>query len=231
MWLDMDLRVAGSEPDLLRRLGAATNETEEFGVDFLWVGHNGTLWGAQRKTISDLIASLHDGRLQMELQQAQRLDFGFFIIEGRPKWTTEGKLAGGYGPEFTLKMFNGLMMTIQLKTKFVVFETGSITETAELVQWMEAYSEKEEHLSLFRRPKMQSMWGTADAEDYQSYLLQSIPGVGLKTAMAIIKELGFPLQLRVTKRDLLTVPGVGETTADAIIKATTPTKKKKRRRK
>lgn len=224
------LKVAGSEPDMLRALGISTNEPEEYGVDYLWRGYDEAMWGVQRKTISDFIASLHDGRLMMELQQGQRLDHPFLVIEGSPAWSTDGELIGNFGPTFTRQQYMGTLLTISVKTKFIVYEVESITAFAQLIKWMERWSEKEEHLSLFRRPKEHSPWGTADAKDFQAFLLQSIPGVGLKTAQAIVQHIGFPIQLSVSREQLLTVPGIGEKTADAIIRATTPDRTKGRRK-
>ena len=114
------LQVAGSEPSILRDLaGSVTNEPEQFGVDFMWrTDHDNALWGVQRKEISDLIASIPDGRLGMELQQGQRLDYPVLLIEGRPQWTSDGRLVKTFGQDFTRQQYQSLLMSIIFKMRW-----------------------------------------------------------------------------------------------------------------
>lgn len=233
------LIVSGAEPERLRYLGTSvSNEPEEYGADFLWTGYGDKLWGLQRKTISDFISSLHDGRLGMELQQMQQLDMRMMLLEGQPKWTVDNKLVASFGPEFTKDQFHSLKLSITMMFGVSVFDSQSITDTMELVRSFVEWSRKEEHVALMRRPKEKSQWGSASSQDYRCWLLQSVPGVGPKLARVIDEALGgqSPYSLRVTREDLLAIEGVGPKTADAIIAAVVPptksaTRRKKRRSK
>jgi ERCC4-type nuclease len=226
------LVVSSTEPAKLRKLGEYVTTTPEvYGVDFMWAVVDQT-WGIQRKEIADLVSSLTDGRLGMEIQQLQRLAHPILIIEGDPQWTTDGVLMAQYGAEFTQKRFTSLKATMQMVYGAHVFTTKDIRSTATTIEHLVEWSRKEGHDSLVRRPKLKSEWGTADASDFRCWMLQSVPGVGPKVAQAVDTALaGSPYAMRVTEKELLAIPGVGPKATAAIMRAVTPTKKKRRIRK
>ena len=226
------LAVSSTEPESLRKLGQFVNTNpEEYGADFLWEVDT-VAWGIQRKEMSDLISSLTDGRLGMEMLQLQRITHRSIIIEGNPKWTTDGVLMAQYGAEFTQKGFTSLKATMQMVYGAHVFTTKDIRSTATTIEHLVEWSRKEGHDSLVRRPKLKSEWGTADASDFRCWMLQSVPGVGPKVAQAVDTALaGSPYAMRVTEKELLAIPGVGPKATAAIMRAVTPTKKKRRIRK
>src|SRR5437867_4263135 len=110
--------ISGAEPEFLRKLGVAHNLPERLGVDFLWSIPNasgGGLVGVQRKVYSDLLQSLGD-RLTRETAQKRSLKAAFLLIEGDPKWTTNGALLSTYGDSrWTLVHHWGLMASLQLQ--------------------------------------------------------------------------------------------------------------------
>ncbi len=223
------LTVSSTEPARLRALGdVSSTEPEKYGADFLWEAQ-GQTWGVQRKEISDFISSLHDGRLSMELQQMASLDHPLMIIEGQPKWTTEGILYGDWATTFTRTQYNSLKLTIGMQFNVNVHEVPSMTGTVEMIESFVAWSLKTDHDSLLRRPKQKSEWGSASNQDFRIWFLQGVPGVGPKMAKAIDNALGgSPFTLRVEKEDLVAIDGVGEKTADAIIRTVTTRKKRRR---
>ena len=228
------LVVSSTEPEMLKGIAdVVSTEPEKFGVDFMWHGSEGKLWGVQRKTVNDLLQSLFDGRIQMELQQMSAVDYPFLIIEGTIRPTTDGMILKDYGPDMSVEQWRSLTLSIDLLFNVRVYPVATVTDTINTIKSFVAWSMKEEHSSLLRRPAMKSTWGTADSRDYLVWLLQSVPGVGYKTAETVITALGTsPYRMRVTRDDLLEIEGVGPKTADAIIAAVqAPTPKRKRRRK
>ena len=129
------LIVSSTEPSRLKEMAETiSTEPETFGADFMWEGWDEQLWGVQRKEINDLMGSLVDGRLGMELQQMQRLDHAILIIEGAPMWTTDGVLMTKYGPDFTRKQYGSLRLTIQMNHGVAVHETSSMTDTIQMIE-------------------------------------------------------------------------------------------------
>ena len=74
------MMVSPAEPPELKKLGAVSALPERHGVDFAWIAHD-QLHGAQRKTITDLIASATVGdRLTREMGQMQGLSTRVLIV-------------------------------------------------------------------------------------------------------------------------------------------------------
>lgn len=228
----MTLIVSSTEPEMIKSIAdEVSTEPEDFGVDFLWRGHDDTVWGVQRKTVADLLSSLFDGRIQKELGQMGNVDHPILIIEGTIRQTTDGVLIQDYGPEMTVGQWRSLILSIDTLFGVRVYTVATVTETLDLVKSFVDWSMKEEHTSLLRRPTVKSPWGSASNMDFMVFLLQSIPRVGFKTAQAVVKALnGSPYRMRVTRDDLLDIEGVGPATADAIIAAVEKPKRKRRKR-
>lgn len=213
--------VAGSEPQALKdHLGFyVTNLPEKYGVDILWRARGGYS-GAQRKEISDLIASVGDGRLAKEIQQMQSLDHRFLIVEGVTKSTTDGILWKGFGRPWTMQQFRNLLRGVASQG-VIVEQTASLKGTGDLVPELVRWTMKE-HRSLKGRPGPASVWGKADNRDYQVHLLQGLPGIGIELAERIIDQLGMPLGWAVSKTELLSVPGLGKKKVDTVWAALKP---------
>lgn len=208
--------IAGSEPAELRALGTSTNLPEKYGVDVMWRVKGGYV-GAQRKELSDLLASDADGRLAKETQQMQDLAQAFLIVEGRPKWTNDGFMWMQFGRSWTRKRYQSMLRSVAVKG-IVIEETQDLQDTIkrvyELVEWS-----RKPHTSLSRRPGPTSSWGKADNRDYQLHLIQGLPGIGYELAERILDQLGMPFGWCVTREDLLSVPGIGKRKADTIYRA------------
>ena len=213
--------IAGSEPQALKdALGfLVTNLPEKYGVDILWRA-KGEYCGAQRKEISDLLASVGDGRLAKEIQQMQNLDFKFLIVEGEPKWTVDGRMLRTYGRPWTGQQYRNLLRGVAAQGVIVEYTAnvkGTASRIPELVRWS-----TKEHRSLTKRPGPTSVWGKADNRDYQLHLLQGLPGVGSELAERILDQLGMPLGWSVSQGELLGVPGLGKKKVEAMWAALKP---------
>lgn len=220
---DIEICVAPTErhPAMVRIAHKISNLPEQYGCDAIWRS-NGQWWGIQRKEVKDFIASVTDGRLAKELGQMKgHVTIPLVVIEGKLQWTSDGTLlnGSGYGRPITKTGYHGMLFSIVHEGANVFF-TGSTDETAELIQHLAAWSQKETHTSLKTRPgpDQQSVWGKATNEDWARHFLQGFPGIGAGMAQAIIDHFGgIPLQWTVSIPELLKVPGIGKARAKALI--------------
>lgn len=218
--------VSQTEPVLLRCLGKPSKRPESFGCDVLaQAGKH--LIGFQRKTVPDLIASLHDGRMGVERSQWKRLQaLGgtvILIIEGRMAWTVDGILAEIHGRPFTRRQFRRFVYSVS-RRGVAVEHTVDIKDTASLIEDLIGYhTEKRTGSSLPSRPGPIGQWGKPSSREWAAHLLQSFPDVGPTVAEAILDHFGsVPMQWTCTRDELLAVPGVGPKRADALWKGLQP---------
>lgn len=211
--------VSSTEPPSLLTLGTVSTFPEQHGVDFYFVANKCKV-GIQRKELSDLIASLEDGRLAKEIMQMGNLDYKILIVEGQPRFTGGGVLMGrDYGSTWTHAQLMGALWSVQLKGLWVQWTTH-INNTREAIELLELWFKKERHDSLERRPGPTSIWGSKPTdEEYGSYVLQSLPGVGPELSKRIYRRYGLPLEWTITIEDLADIPGIGKAKADKMIRA------------
>jgi DNA excision repair protein ERCC-4 len=218
--------IAPTEPAELKRLGVTSTMPERFGCDLLWRAR-GAWWGVQRKELGDFLASVADGRLGKELGQMAdvRASGGttVLVIEGTPRFTTEGAMIAEYGigKRFTLASWRKALLSV-METGCGVMPARDTRELADVVKTMHEWS-GEAHALAVTRPKAAvptSSWGEKGNDHWGSWFLQGIPGVGADRADAILKHFGrVPLKLDVTDEELKAVPGLGPKTITAMRKA------------
>lgn len=197
---------------------------ENHGVDFLWRAR-GSWFGAQRKELNDLLASMVDGRLSKELgQMAGGVERGWVIIERFPTWTIDGVLFDKRwsGREVTFSAWTNLLSSIQAAGA-AVLQTADARQTVSAVLSLVAWSSKASHKTATTRPGAVGQWGTPTSREFGCHLLQSFPGVGPDVAGAIFDHFGqVPLQWTVDERALIEVPGVGKGRAQKMLRALGP---------
>lgn len=198
--------VSPAEHDpLLRELGPYDSSVETYGVDFLFPTRMG-LVGVQRKTPSDLVASLRDSRWQRELVQMTdgRLDYAMLLIEGSFRWDSNGSrnLRSYRLKDYKFAEYVGFCMSVQ-NHGILMMHTEDVRGTAQALKGIEQWFNKPgEHDSLLRKPK-----GKVAAE---LHILQHFDGISLTRAKAIYHHFGFvPLLWRVTREQMAEVPGLG----------------------
>lgn len=210
--------VSPAEPASLKVVGKVSSLPEKWGADFLFAA-NGQWVGVQRKTISDLIASLGDGRLRIEVAQLQRCHHRILIVEGKPQWTGDGELLGkNYGQPWTRRQFRGLLWSIMSKGVWIE-RTDDTSDTIQTLAWIEAWFLKGKHRTLDRRPGPVSPWGKVSNREYALHLLMGINGMGPELAERILDRFGVPFGWRITESDLLDVDGIGKKKARMIYSA------------
>jgi ERCC4-type nuclease len=211
--------VSSTEPRIVKTLGKSSQVPERFGADIL-MAIPGGMAAVQRKEISDLIASVHDGRLAKELAQMRSLQFAVLIVEGRLKWSSEGVLLGrDFGATWTRTAHRNLLMSVQMQG-VKVESTDDANDTVAAVLNLHDYLSKPKHNSLLRRPGPTSVWGKVSSAEWQAHLLQGFEGVGCELAERIVKKFGrVPLSWDVDEETLMSVDGVGPKRAKKLIEA------------
>lgn len=204
--------VSPTEPKVLKQLGRVSSRPEKYGVDYLLTSPLGLI-GIQRKELSDLVASLKDGRLSLEIGQMRSLDVGIVLIEGRAQWTNDGYLLLAGRSSISRAQLLGLSWSMQLEGFWMGWST-TLNDTYEYLSMLSRWSQKKEHHGIGGRPKAKGVWGKAENRDWGIHLLQSFPGIGKGTASEIYDYFGgVPMRWDCEMEELETVPGVGKVRA------------------
>ena len=160
----------------------------------------------ERKSIHDLVSSVFDGRL---FDQCSRLKEHFqspiILMEGNVdeiNEITENPL-----------IFYGAVSSIAIDFKIPVIATPSADHTAKLLVSM--CSRKEST----KGPFLKKIRKSNDIQKQQLAALSSLPGVGEKLAIRMLKKFGTPLKVfNANLVDLAKVEGLGEARAKKIKK-------------
>lgn len=219
--------IAGTENELVKYAPehVRSNLPELHGCDVLIFNTEpSSIIGFQRKEVNDFISSLSDGRLVKEIGQIKSsslLSYSVLILEGNFIWTTEGKLATGYSPQFTKTSLRSIITGIQIQG--ILFHSSTdIRDTVNLIHNVSTYLSKSDHSSLSRRPKtdLKNSWGRVTNEAFAIHLLQSWPGIGPNTAKAIFNHFGkVPLLWETSMEELQSISGIGKDTARKLIES------------
>lgn len=197
--------VAPSEPPLLRALGLYSPQCEAMGVDILILGKLG-LVGVQRKTCSDLVASLRDGRIFDLVTKGEGLTATILLLEGDWEFDRAGNSRTCRG--FTEAQLTGLKLSLQRKHGILIVESRSLEGTAALLGQMESWFASEDKVSsLLAVPKAES-WGAGKKATALRVWMQ-VPGISLGGAIALHDAVGLPLALTCTDAELRAVPKIG----------------------
>lgn len=205
----MTYLVAPSERPPISSMGTSSLLPERMGADILWHSPHG-LAGVQRKRHDDLIASVRDTRLGMELVQMQLLHTAMVVIEGQPSWTADGQLLTQH-TQWSLKQQRGVEWSIQSQGVMVCW-TRNPAETVSAVEHLYERTQQADHVSsLLARGKAQKNgWGKLSDEATAVHVLSGFPGISTELATRLFKAFGrAPIGLTVTADELLAVPGIG----------------------
>lgn len=215
----MSILVSPTEPARITLLGTRSSIPERVGCDLLWGSPLGPV-GVQRKEVSDLIASMHDGRLAKELGQMEgRLGIGMLVVEGPMQFTTDDYLIGSW-TRITRSQIRRLMWSVERRGVWTERSAG-MDDTCLLVGDLYGWTTKEKHDSLVGRPSPNGdAWGRRDSKTWQVHLLTGFDGIGSTTAEAMVETFGgMPLRWTVTEKELQQVPGIGKVRARKLVEA------------
>lgn len=211
--------VSSTDTPLARLLEASTSTLpEKYGADVLASTPKGLI-GWQRKTVTDLIASISDGRLAEGLPKLKSIPFSVLILEGELTFTAEGSLILPYGSRWTKLNLRNLLRSLWFEHGIYIERTTSLEDTADAVRELGEWMNKEVHRSLLVRPKMKNEWGVRDKSVLGRHFLQGLPGIGPDRADAILTAFGrIPMTWSCTGEELTAVPGIGKLTSQRLWK-------------
>jgi len=192
MWLDT------RESELISLLPNATVKALPIADIWVGVGEDGVVKEGgiviERKSIRDFEASILDGRYR---EQRGRILSYCQEHKTQPLYILEGDLSSGTGrleKKALMKFLNRLVFHYQLP----VLQTGSVRETAELVQhlmdqWTEDPTSLQRTTELIKVSDgihVQKKANAADPKQFAIACLAQCPGVSVKMAEALITALG-----------------------------------------
>lgn len=207
--------VAPTEPAKLRAVADVVSQhPERFGVDVLINGRHHIV-GIQRKTVSDLLASLDDGRLaeQSILMQGLGPNEVVVMIEGSVRFVDDNLVVNSWGGTISRRQFKRICSTLR-SAGIHLERSESLEDTVAWVEVLSEWCDVEAHTTL--QPVSRSVkgdWGERKREHYQTQVLMGLPGVGKGLAQRILDTVGMPLRL---VGDLRSVRGMGDKKVKAI---------------
>lgn len=160
--------------------------------------------GVERKTASDFVASIMDGRLfgQLELLKTE-YETGVVLIEGDLR-----SVRSAIEPV----ALDGALSYLTLLSGIQVLQAADAAHTAALLHRMALHTTHGLGYELALRsgkPKNNASW--------QQYFLEGLPGVGPAMAKTLLSHFGSPLAVvTASSDDLRKVKGVGQRTIDKI---------------
>ncbi|MEM1535753.1 MAG: ERCC4 domain-containing protein [Candidatus Pacearchaeota archaeon] len=134
----------------------------------------------ERKTVNDFISSMLSKRLLRQLQELKQYPKQLLIIEGiEEQELYNEEAARGLHPN----AIRGMLLSILLKFQVPIIFTKDYKDTARFLLVLEKKLNKpEQEVSLKVKKKTNSL------QEQQQLVLESFPGIGPKTAKALLKK-------------------------------------------
>lgn len=229
--------ISPTEPPLLRSIGETSLATEAKGCDVLIVLPKLRI-GVQRKTWSDLMISLDDGRLANSIPKMD-MAIRMVVIEGKLVYDTDGHVVvrtrrtrgnpnGFLRLRHTRESLAGVALSLRYVHGLDIFYTETTFDTAALLVHLGSYFSKDSHNGIvgkriYLRGARDDPWGVVSTEERKSTQrlnFMMAMGIGQKTAERLLARYNgsVPLKWALTKEELMEVPGIGEATAERLLK-------------
>lgn len=159
----------------------------------------------ERKSSSDFVRSLMDGRL---FRQVRRLKHE----AERPVIIVQGRLPGSVGPQVDPAAVRGAVVSVAVMWYLPMLFAGCAAETAELLRTLARQAARHAGKGGCRagsRPRR--------PDQRKSYILQGLPGVGPVTARRLLEHFGSVEKVvGAGREELALVRGIGADRANAI---------------
>ncbi len=190
--------------EMLKGLGAAVNETNLKVGDFVCSGDGVVI---ERKTHSDFISSIIDGRI---FEQARYLkenyDKPVIIIEGRSN------------REMNDNVIKATIASLISKFNISIIPSENIMDTTRTIYWLAKKEQDDGTITLgFKHGKKPK-----DAKKLQEFVLSSVPGISHVLAKRLLEHFGTVEKVvNADEMELAKVKGVGKKLANKIKKLVT----------
>ena len=160
----------------------------------------------ERKSISDLVSSVFDGRLFDQCNRMkENFQFPIIIIEGDID-EIEELIENPF-------VFYGAISSVAIDFKIPIISTPNASHTAKLLVSM--CSRKD----IAKGPFIKKIRKSDDIQRQQLSVLSSLPGVGEKLAIRMLEKFGTPLRVfSASSTELSKISGLGELRAKKIKK-------------
>ena len=160
----------------------------------------------ERKSISDLVSSVFDGRLFDQCNRMkENFQFPIIIIEGDTN-EIEELIENPF-------VFYGAVSSVAIDFKIPIISTPNASHTAKLLVSM--CSRKD----TTKGPFIKKIRKSNDIQRQQLSVLSSLPGVGEKTAIRMLEKFGTPLKVfSASSTELSKISSLGESRAKKIKK-------------
>ncbi|MEB3860101.1 MAG: helix-hairpin-helix domain-containing protein [Desulfurococcales archaeon] len=162
----------------------------------------------ERKTASDFLRSLFDGRLFDQASRAvEAYENLLYVIEGNP-WRIARKMERE-------RQYYSALITLAVDYNAKVIYSGGPRDSAFIIESIaRRVTERREGRS---SPVLKGKPRSASIRDWQVYILQAFPGVGAKTAAKIMEKFQTIERFcRASVAELSRVEGLGEKKAEEI---------------
>ena len=209
-----------NEPHKIKELFKDMSVETPMDFDMLLYTRHGTV-GIERKDVpGDLIASVTDGRLQKELLvMREQTDFQVILFHGRFVFRQGLLVTPGsrVGRSWTERGIRNLKRTLEHVEGLYIEQAETDDELVERVKEIQTYFDELHHLSLKKRPQLESNWYVTTRQEKVRYFYAGLPGISTIRAKALEGKYPNPIDIyAVTVEDLMSIEGIGEKTATNI---------------
>ena len=194
-------------PELLRMTDAVNvTETHLISGDY----KINKQWLIERKTLTDLAASIIDGRLFRQIAGMHEQNAGL-----KPILLLEGSSTSLASSNMRREAILGALITVTLYMNTPILRSLNAKESASLIMYIAKQQERFCHFSSInyhpvpRKPQSKNK--------QQIMILQSLPGVGTQRAKALLQRFGTIEQVMISSaQELMKVDGIGRKSAESI---------------
>lgn len=162
----------------------------------------------ERKTLSDLVSSIKNGRLFSQM-------FGLANSRKKCALLLEGTTVDLAGSGMRREAIQGALIYITLKLEIPILRAKDPEESAKMIRYIaQQLNQDDQQKTVVKRYQPIRL---KTKQKKQLYLLQGLPGVGNEKARALLAQFGSVEKIvQATEKELQTVPGIGEYTARQI---------------
>lgn len=132
----------------------------------------------ERKTISDFVSSMINGRLLKQLEELKQFENKLLMIEGISKH----EIYSDDNQKVNANAIRGLLLSIALKHKIPVIFTKDSEDTAKFINVLSRKKSKEIRLHAGKK--------TFDKKEQLQFIIESFPGIGPKKSKELLKKFG-----------------------------------------
>ncbi len=130
----------------------------------------------ERKTISDFISSMINGRLLRQLEELKQFENKLLIIEGISKQ----EIYSDDNQKVNSNAIRGFLLSIVLKHKIPIIFTKDSEDTAKFMDVLSRKKSKELKLNAGKK--------TLDKKEQLQFIIESFPGVGPKKSKELLEK-------------------------------------------